>query len=54
MKCWQRFLERKGVAAAVERAALLALVIAVCFAPITTLGQKANTTFGPATTGLGR
>ena len=40
-----RFLKREDGPTAVEYAVMLALIIVVCIAAITTLGQHANTTF---------
>jgi pilus assembly protein Flp/PilA len=39
------FLKREDGPTAVEYAVMLALIIVVCIAAITTLGQNANTTF---------
>ena len=39
------FVEREDGPTAVEYAVMLALIIVVCLAAITTLGQNANTTF---------
>jgi pilus assembly protein Flp/PilA len=39
------FLRREDGPTAVEYAVMLALIIVVCLAAITTLGQKANGTF---------
>jgi pilus assembly protein Flp/PilA len=39
------FIEREDGPTAVEYAVMLALIIVVCLAAITTLGQNANTTF---------
>ena len=47
------FLKREDGPTAVEYAVMLALIIVVCIAAITTLGQKANTTFQAVNTGLG-
>ena len=44
-----RFLEKEDGPTAVEYAVMLALIIVVCLAAITTLGQNANSTF----TGVG-
>lgn len=47
-KCFDavaRFLEREDGPTAVEYAVMLALIIVVCLAAITTLGQNANSTF---------
>ncbi len=43
------FLKREDGPTAVEYAVMLALIIVVCLAAITTLGQNANSTF----TGVG-
>lgn len=40
-----RFVEREDGPTAVEYAVMLALIITVCIAAITTLGQNANSTF---------
>ena len=40
-----RFLKREDGPTAVEYAVMLALIIVVCIAAITTLGQDANSTF---------
>lgn len=40
-----RFIEREDGPTAVEYAVMLALIIVVCLAAITTLGQNANNTF---------
>jgi pilus assembly protein Flp/PilA len=40
-----RFVEREDGPTAVEYAVMLALIIVVCLAAITTLGQNANSTF---------
>jgi pilus assembly protein Flp/PilA len=46
MKNWVAdFCEREDGPTAVEYAVMLALIIVVCIAAITTLGQNANTTF---------
>ncbi len=39
------FVEREDGPTAVEYAVMLALIIVVCLAAITTLGQNANSTF---------
>ena len=39
------FMKREDGPTAVEYAVMLALIIVVCLAAITTLGQNANTTF---------
>ena len=40
-----RFLKQEDGPTAVEYAVMLALIIVVCIAAITTLGQNANSTF---------
>jgi pilus assembly protein Flp/PilA len=40
-----RFIEREDGPTAVEYAVMLALIIVICLAAITTLGQNANGTF---------
>ena len=40
-----RFIEREEGPTAVEYAVMLALIVVVCLAAITTLGQNANSTF---------
>ena len=47
------FLEREDGPTAVEYAVMLALIIVVCIAAITTLGQNANATFGTVGTAIG-
>jgi pilus assembly protein Flp/PilA len=42
----RRFLETEDGPTAVEYAVMLALIVVVCLAAITTLGQNANNTFG--------
>ena len=46
-------LRREDGPTAVEYAVMLALIIAVCVAAITTLGGNANTTFNSAGNALG-
>ncbi|HKB01092.1 MAG TPA: Flp family type IVb pilin [Gemmataceae bacterium] len=41
-----RFLKKEDGPTAVEYAVMLALIIVVCIAAITTLGSNANRTFG--------
>ena len=41
-----RFLQKEDGPTAVEYAVMLALIIVVCIAAITTLGSNANQTFG--------
>ena len=48
-----KFLKREDGPTAVEYAVMLALIIVVCIAAITTLGTKANSTFNAVNTGLG-
>jgi pilus assembly protein Flp/PilA len=45
LKSVVNFLKREDGPTAVEYAVMLALIIVVCIAAITTLGQNANTTF---------
>ncbi len=49
MKAWResllRFLKAEDGPTAVEYAVMLALIIVVCIAAITTLGKNANATF---------
>jgi pilus assembly protein Flp/PilA len=40
------FLKREDGPTAVEYAVMLALIVVVCIAAITTLGQNSNSTFG--------
>jgi pilus assembly protein Flp/PilA len=47
------FLRNEDGPTAVEYAVMLALIIAVCLAAITTLGNNANTTFKTLGTKLG-
>jgi pilus assembly protein Flp/PilA len=44
-----KFLKREDGPTAVEYAVMLALIIVVCIAAITALGQKANDTFSNVT-----
>jgi len=53
LKSIVKFLKRDDGPTAVEYAVMLALIIVVCIAAITTLGQTANTTFGTVNTGMG-
>jgi pilus assembly protein Flp/PilA len=48
-----QFLTREDGPTAVEYAVMLALVIVVCIAAITTLGQKNNQTYQDIDTALG-
>jgi pilus assembly protein Flp/PilA len=41
-----RFLKKEDGPTAVEYAVMLALIVVVCIAAITTLGKNANNTFG--------
>ena len=45
LKQFVNFLKREDGPKAVEYAVMLALIIVVCIAAITTLGQNANNTF---------
>jgi pilus assembly protein Flp/PilA len=47
------FMVREDGPTAVEYAVMLALIIVVCLAAITTLGQNANTTFTTVGTKIG-
>ena len=47
------FLQREDGPTAVEYAVMLALIIVVCIAAITALGQNANQTFGAVGTAIG-
>ena len=47
------FCVREDGPTAVESAVMLALIIVVCLAAITTLGQNANSTFGTVGTKIG-
>ncbi len=47
------FLKREDGPTAVEYAVLLALIIVVCIAAVTTLGQQANTTFSKVSGTMG-
>lgn len=46
------FLKREDGPTAVEYAVMLALIIVVCIATITSLGQKTNTTFNTVNAAL--
>jgi pilus assembly protein Flp/PilA len=48
-----RFLKREDGPTAVEYAIMLALIIVVCIAAITTIGTKANDTFTTVGNALG-
>jgi pilus assembly protein Flp/PilA len=53
LKQWAvEFLKADDGPTAVEYAFMLALIIAVCFTAITTLGGKTNQAFGSAANGL--
>jgi pilus assembly protein Flp/PilA len=52
LKSVVNFLKREDGPTAVEYAVMLALIIVVCIAAITTLGQKANATFGSINSGM--
>jgi pilus assembly protein Flp/PilA len=47
------FLKREDGPTAVEYAVMLALIIVVCIAAITTLGQRANSTFQNISSNIG-
>jgi pilus assembly protein Flp/PilA len=47
------FVKREDGPTAVEYAVMLALIIVVCLAAITTLGQNANSTFGTVGSKIG-
>ena len=47
------FLKKEDGPTAVEYAVMLALIIVVCIAAITTLGKNANTTFDTAAKTIG-
>jgi pilus assembly protein Flp/PilA len=47
------FVKREDGPTAVEYAVMLALIIVVCLAAITTLGQNANATFGTVGSKIG-
>ena len=46
LKKFVRFLKKEDGPTAVEYAVMLALIIVVCIAAITTLGSNSNNTFG--------
>jgi pilus assembly protein Flp/PilA len=48
-----KFLKAEDGPTAVEYAVMLALIVVVCIAAITTLGQNANTTFNKVGTAVG-
>jgi len=48
-----RFQTQEDGPTAVEYAVMLALIIVVCIAAITTLGNNANSTFGSVGTSIG-
>ena len=45
-QCFVNFIRREDGPTAVEYAVMLALIIVVCIAAISTLGSNANSTFG--------
>jgi len=47
------FLKREDGPTAVEYAVMLALIVVVCIAAITTLGKNANTTFSGVANSIG-
>ena len=49
----KRFLASEDGPTAVEYAVMLALIIVVCLATITAVGNNANTTFGNVATAIG-
>jgi len=49
----KNFLAAEDGPTAVEYAVMLALIIVVCIAAITTLGQNANSTFGTVGSAVG-
>ena len=53
LKSLVNFLKREDGPTAVEYAVMLALIIVVCIAAITTLGTNANTTFGTVGNAVG-
>jgi pilus assembly protein Flp/PilA len=53
IKSTVRFLKQEEGPTAVEYAVMLALIIVVCIAAITTLGSNANGTFGSVGTSIG-
>ena len=53
LKSLVNFLKREDGPTAVEYAVMLALIIVVCIAAITTLGINANTTFGTVGNAVG-
>jgi pilus assembly protein Flp/PilA len=53
LKSLVNFLKREDGPTAVEYAVMLALIIVVCIAAITALGQNANTTFGTVGNAVG-
>jgi pilus assembly protein Flp/PilA len=52
-KSFVNFLKREDGPTAVEYAVMLALIIVVCIAAITTIGTKANATYTTAGNALG-
>jgi len=53
LKTVVNFLKREDGPTAVEYAVMLALIIVVCIAAITTLGKNANTTFSNVANSIG-
>ncbi len=53
LQCVGNFLSREDGPTAVEYAVMLALIIVVCIAAITTLGTNANATFTTVGTAVG-
>ena len=53
LKTVVNFLKREDGPTAVEYAVMLALIIVVCIAAITTLGSNANATFTSVSTSVG-
>jgi len=53
LKSVVNFLKREDGPTAVEYAVMLALIIVVCIAAITTLGKNANSTFGTVGNAVG-
>ncbi|QVL33142.1 Flp family type IVb pilin [Telmatocola sphagniphila] len=47
------FLKREDGPTAVEYAVMLALIIVVCIAAVTTIGKNANSTFSTISTNIG-
>ena len=53
LKAAVNFLKREDGPTAVEYAVMLALIIVVCIAAITTLGKNANSTFSNVANSIG-